>query len=180
MEIGGKIKQIRLQLGLTQEELADRCELSKSFISLLERNLTSPSIDTLNDILICLGTDLATFFLEQQQSKVVFTEEDISSKKDSEMLHGAIHWLVPNAQKNRMEPILVELGPDGRTPEESPHEGEEFGYVLTGQITVHIGDLQYNANQDESFCFEPTSPHWLANAGNTTCKVLWVSTPPSF
>ena len=65
MEIGAKIKKLRLQRGLTQEELADRCELSKGFISLLERDLTSPSIATLTDILECLGTDLTAFFSER-------------------------------------------------------------------------------------------------------------------
>ena len=62
MEIGAKIKRLRLQRGLTQEELADRCELSKGFISQVERDLTSPSIASLTDILECLGTDLPSFF----------------------------------------------------------------------------------------------------------------------
>ena len=74
MEIGEKIKRLRLQRGLTQEELADRCELSKGFISLLERDLTSPSIATLNDVLECLGTDLAAFFTEHAEEKLVFSE----------------------------------------------------------------------------------------------------------
>ena len=56
-QIGEKIKRLRLQRGLTQEELADRCELSKGFISLVERNLTSPSIATLEDILASLRSD---------------------------------------------------------------------------------------------------------------------------
>ena len=60
-KIGTKIKDLRIQKGLTQEELADRCELSKGFISQLERDLTSPSIATLLDILTCLGTDLKDF-----------------------------------------------------------------------------------------------------------------------
>ena len=64
MEIGNRIRRLRLQRGLTQEELADRCELSKGFISLLERDLTSPSIATLVDVLESLGTDLKTFFGE--------------------------------------------------------------------------------------------------------------------
>ena len=62
MEIGVKIKQLRLQRGLTQEELASRTELTKGFISQLERDLTSPSIATLMDILEALGTDVASFF----------------------------------------------------------------------------------------------------------------------
>ena len=67
MEIGQKIKFLRLQNGLTMEELADRCELSKGFISLLERDMTSPSISTLMDILEALGTNIADFFNEERR-----------------------------------------------------------------------------------------------------------------
>lgn len=180
MEIGAKIKGIRLKLGLTQEELADRCELSKGFISLLERDLTSPSIATLTDILECLGTDLNAFFSERAQQKVVFAEDDMYVKEDEEGLKGSIKWLVPNAQKNHMEPILVEIGPGGETPEQDPHEGEEFGYVLQGQVTVVLGEQKMKARKNESFCFEPTAHHKLVNTGKTACKVLWVASPPSF
>ena len=65
MEIGEKIKELRIERGLTQEELADRAELSKGFISQVERDLTSPSIATLEDIVISLGTDLTSFFSEK-------------------------------------------------------------------------------------------------------------------
>ena len=58
MELGIKIKSLRLQCGFTQEELADRCELTKGYISQLENDLTSPSIATLVDLLNVLGTDL--------------------------------------------------------------------------------------------------------------------------
>ena len=58
MELGEKIKELRNKQGLTQEELADRAELSKGFISQLERDMTSPSIATLEDLLQCLGTTL--------------------------------------------------------------------------------------------------------------------------
>ena len=64
MLIGNKIKELRLKNGLTQEELADRCELTKGFISQLERELTSPAISTLVDILSGLGTNLHEFFSE--------------------------------------------------------------------------------------------------------------------
>ncbi|MBO4594689.1 MAG: helix-turn-helix transcriptional regulator, partial [Clostridia bacterium] len=62
MVIGEKIKDLRLSCELTQEELADRCELTKGYISQLENDLTSPSIATLIDILSALGTDLKEFF----------------------------------------------------------------------------------------------------------------------
>lgn len=76
MDIGSKLKEIRTLKGLTQEELADRAELSKGFISQLERNLTSPSIATLTDILQCLGTTLGEFFNETPEEQVVFGKAD--------------------------------------------------------------------------------------------------------
>ena len=179
MKIGNKIRRLRLQRGLTQEELADRCELSKSFISLLERDLTSPSLDTLSDLLETLGSDLPTFFREKDE-KLVFGGADIFVKEDPEGMKGMIKWLIPSAQKNQMEPILVEMAPGGETAEDDPHEGEEFGYVLAGTIRIVLGDRTERVRKDESFYFRSTAPHKLVNAGKGVCRVLWVSTPPSF
>ena len=179
MKIGEKLRRLRLQRALTQEELADRCELSKSFISLLERDLTSPSLDTLSDLLETLGTDLPTFFRKEDE-KLVFTGEDIFVKEDPDGLKGMIRWLIPSAQKNEMEPILLEMGPGGETAEDDPHEGEEFGYVLAGTLRIVLGDRVERVRRDESFYFRPNAPHKLVNAGKSTCRVLWVSTPPSF
>ena len=180
MKIGNKIRRIRLQRALTQEELASRCELSKGFISLLERDLTSPSLDTLADILETLGTDLTSFFASEDDNKIVFGENDIFVKEDEEQLKGRIRWLVPSAQKNKMEPILVEMAPGGETDEDDPHEGEEFGYVLAGSLKIVIGDRVERVKKEESFYFRPNAPHKLVNAGKSPCKVLWVATPPSF
>ena len=73
MEIGDKIKRMRIEKGLTQEELANRCELSKGFISQLENDLTSPSIATLIDILEILGTNLKEFFSDDRDEKITYT-----------------------------------------------------------------------------------------------------------
>ena len=180
MEIGEKIKRLRLQRGLTQEELANRCELSKGFISLLERDLTSPSIATLDDVLECLGTDLASFFSVQPEEKLVFSEEDTYVKEDADQLRGSVRWLVPTAQKNQMEPIIVEMEAGGQTDQDDPHEGEEFGYVLSGAVQIELGDRIVKARKGESFYFRPTAPHRLLNPGKAPCRFLWVSTPPSF
>ena len=180
MKIGDKIRRLRLQRALTQEELADRCELSKSFISLLERDLTSPSLDTLADLLETLGSDLPSFFRDAQSQKLVFGDEDIFVKEDPETLRGMIKWLIPSAQKNQMEPILVEMAPGGETDEDDPHEGEEFGYVLPGTLRSVRCDRTERVRRDESVYFRPTAPHKLVNIGKGICRVLWVSTPPSF
>ena len=178
-EIGRKIKRLRVRLGLTQEELAARTELTKGFISQLENDITSPSIATLMDILEALGTDIAAFFNDRSEERVVFTPEDTFEKEDGEA-GNVIRWLVPNAQKNALEPILVSIRPGGRTDELDPHKGEEFGMVLNGTVTLVDGDAKHRVHKGDSFYLHPQGVHWLENNGKTPAKVLWISTPPSF
>lgn len=179
MSIGNKIKELRTKKGLTQEELADRSELSKGFISQVENDLTSPSIATLMDILQCLGTSLKEFFQDADDRQIVFTKEDFFEKTDAE-LHSKIEWIIPNAQKNRMEPIRVTLEPGGSTYPDLPHEGEEFGYVLSGAITIVVGNRTVKAARGDAFYFTPDSEHYIRANGKNGAVFLWVSTPPNF
>lgn len=179
MSIGNKIKQLRIQKSLTQEELADRAELSKGFISQLERDLTSPSIATLVDILQCLGTDLKDFFNEETEEQIVFHKEDYFEKLESER-SCKTEWIIPNAQKNIMEPIRLTLEAGGSTYPDNPHEGEEFGYVLSGSITLHLGKKSYPVKKGESFYFTPAATHYIECGKKCGAVVIWVSSPPSF
>lgn len=177
MRIGEKIRALRQQLQLTQSELADRAELSKGFISQLERDLTSPSIATLTDILECLGTGLCEFFSTGEPEKVAFSKEDMFEKEEEAR---CIRWLVPNAQKNEMEPILLTLAPGAETEMDTPHPGEEFGYVLSGNITLVLGGRQHRVHKGGSFYYKAKVPHMLKNTGKKRAEVLWVSSPPNF
>ena len=179
MDIGKKIKELRVAKGLTQEELADRSELSKGFISQLERDLTSPSIATLMDILQCLGTTVSEFFQEEPEDQIVFQNEDYFEKIDSE-LGSKTEWIIPNAQKNMMEPIRLTLAPGGATYPDLPHEGEEFGYVLQGSVKIHVGNRVYKAKKGESFYFTPHAKHYIEASSSSGARLIWVSTPPSF
>ena len=177
MDIGAKLKELRILKGLTQEELADRAELSKGFISQLERDLTSPSIATLMDNLQCLGTSIGEFFNETPEEQIVFGKTDYFEKHDQE-LKNEIKWIIPSAQKNMMEPILLTLEPGGETYPDNPHEGEEFGYVLQGNISIHIGSKTYKAKKGESFYFVSDKKHYLSSKAGAV--LIWVSSPPSF
>ena len=180
MEIGGKIKRLRVRLGLTQEELAARTELTKGFISQLERDITSPSIATLMDILEALGTNVSEFFSDREDDGVMtYAADDMFIKADEEA-GVTIRWLVTNAQRNALEPILVTLAPGASTEADDPHEGEEFGYVLSGTVTLICGDQKRKVRRGDAFYFHPTGVHYLTNSGKSEGKVLWVSTPPSF
>lgn len=177
MDIGNKLKELRVLKGLTQEELADRSELSKGFISQLERNLTSPSITTLMDILQCLGTSIGEFFNEAPDEQIVFGKQDYFVKEDTEYKN-EIKWIIPNAQKNTIEPIYLTLQTGGSTCPDTPHEGEEFGYVLQGAVSIHLGNKTYKAKKGESFYYTADKTHFLSSKNGAT--LIWVSSPPSF
>ena len=107
MDIGKRMKELRVFYGLTQQELADRAELTKGFISQLERNQNTPSVSTLLDIIQCLGTTPAEFFAEPKPEQIVFKKEDYFEKINDEQ-HTLIEWIIPNAQKNSMEMYCME------------------------------------------------------------------------
>lgn len=177
MDIGKKIKELRTSKNLTLEELADRSELTKGFLSQLERNLTSPSIATLDDILEALGTNLADFFREDESERIVFGEEDFY-RKESEGI--VINWIVPNAQKNDMEPLLLEMEPNAKSQVVMPHDGEEFGYVLEGCIKLIDGGNEYIVKEKECFSLPGRHKHYLMNIHEEKSVVMWIMTPPNF
>ncbi len=177
MDLGNKIKQIRHQKSLTQEELADRCELTKGYISQLENNLNSPSIATLTDILSALGSNLADFFREETEEQVVFSKDEFFEKNADGTKY---KWLIPNAQKNMMEPLIMELEVGISTPEDYAHEGEEFGYVLEGKIGIDLGKKRYICKRGEAFYYPADKTHKIVNLGTSKARFLWISTPPNF
>lgn len=179
MDIGSKIRELRLENGLTQEELANRLELTKGYISQLENNLSSPSMNTLFSILEVLGTDVSDFFSNQIEEQIVFKQSDFFEKENDELKH-KISWIVPNALKYEMEPIIIEIGPGGSSELDDPHAGEEFGYVLEGEITLFINKKKHIIKTGETFYYLANKEHYLHNHTNKKVKVLWISTPPMF
>jgi transcriptional regulator with XRE-family HTH domain len=179
IKIGDKLRNLRLKNNLTQAELGNRCNLTKGFISQLEADLTSPSLSTLDDILQCLGTSFKGFFSDTQEEKIIYKSEDVIIK-DFEDEGYKIHWLVSDAQKNEMEPIMLVLNSGCQTELDVPHEGEEFGYVISGSITLNMGARSYKVKKGESFYFQPKTPHYIKNTAKTPARVLWVSSPPTF
>ena len=177
MNIGERLKELRLRNGLTLEELASRSELTKGFLSQVERELTSPSISTLEDILEALGTNLSEFFQKETDEKIVFSQQDFFvAEKDAY----TIEWIIPNAQKNEMEPILMTLYPHEKSMLMESHNGEEFGYILKGNVTLVRGHKRYRLKAKETFYLDGKTSHYLENHSNSEAKILWISTPPMF
>lgn len=177
MEIGKKLRELRLLNQLTLEELAGRCELSKGFLSQVERDLTSPSIATLEDILEALGSSLSEFFAETADEKIIFCPEDFFELEKEDHF---ISWIVPNAQKNDMEPILLLLPPRGRSQTVGVHDGQEFGYVLEGCVDLVLAETKRHLEKGWSFYIQGSAEHRLENPGSQPARVIWVSCPPAF
>ncbi len=178
MILGEKIKELRLAMELTQEELADRCELTKGYISQLENDLTSPSIATLIDILSTLGTNLKDFFSETDyEEKIKFSKNEFNEKETEGYV---LKWLVPNSLKNAMEPVHMSLKPGCSTDEDVPHEGEEFGYVLKGEIVLVVGKKKVKVKKGESFYYTANKLHQIFNHTDKKAEFIWVSSPPEF
>lgn len=178
LNIGEKIKRLRKAQSLTQEELADRADLTKGFISQLERDLTSPSIATLAAIVDVLGIKLADFFEDSHADTYVFRAEGrVVSSASTEGVK--VELLVPSAQMRLMDPVVVTLKPGAKTMLETSHEGEEFGMVLKGSVILHL-DRPYKVRRGDCFYYESGQEHWMENPGKVEAEIVWVVSPPVF
>ena len=117
--------------------------------------------------------------MEEGNEKVVFTPEDAFVDEQEDM---TIHWIVPSAQKNSMEPILLEIEPMKKSMVIDPHDGEEMGYVLSGRVVlIRQGDRKgIVAKKGDTFYLHGNETHYLENRTRTKAVVLWISTPPVF
>jgi transcriptional regulator with XRE-family HTH domain len=177
LAIGQKIKALRMAAELTQAELADRAKLTKGFISQIENEQTSISLDSLGDIVDALGLTMSEFFSEDGESeRIIFTSADHIPLTD----RGAagFYILIPGSTNNLMDPLLVTLAPGEELPMEEPHSGEEFGYVLTGTIQIRYGKKKYLARKKDCFYFESDRRHQYMNTGRSKATFVWVTSPP--
>ncbi len=179
LKIGEKLRRLRKENGLTQEELADRAYLTKGFISQLERDLTSPSIVTLKSILDVLGLDMSDFFRNMPQQNVVGRKKTrvLSSSSTEEC---RMSYLLPKAMGRLMDPVLVTLAEGGNTPEDAAHEGEEFGFVVQGAITLWLDAQPHRLGKGDCFYFKSYLKHRVENRGSGSAQILWVTSPSTF
>ena len=178
LSIGERIKTLRQAKSLTQEELASRANLTKGFISQIERNLTSLSVESLIGILDALDEKPSHFFNGAFDEQIVFKLKDRVELEMEDVK--AFQILVPAAQNRLMDPALLEMDPGEKTPEEAPHEGEEFGLVLSGSVELMLGGKIYKLKKGECFYFKATRKHYIVNRRNSKALVMWVSSPPNF
>ena len=176
MEIGKKIKKLRLKKGLTQEELGERTDLSKGFISQLERDLNSPSIETLFSILNVLGSKPKDFFDDDvSEEKIVYKKQEQTVYVDDEKKF-RLNWLISESNENDMEPVKISFEKGGQFREFEPSLSQTFIYVLKGRVELMYGKQKHFASAGESIYFEAADQHLLKNAADGTSEVIYVVT----
>jgi transcriptional regulator with XRE-family HTH domain len=178
LKIGERIRNLRLASDLTQEELADRADLTKGFISQLERDQTSISVDSLLQILKVLNVNVTDFFRETTEEKVVYEATERTALE--EMGAEKFELLIPGGTNREMEAALVRLLPGQKTDPVKPFQGEAFGFVLKGSLTLRFGGEKHSAHGGDSFYFSGEREHILENAGQRPVEFIWVTTPPMF
>ncbi len=178
MKIGERIRNLRHLSSLTQEELAERAGLTKGFISQVERDKTSISLDSLVQILDALDENISNFFMDTKEKDIVYRKEDrveIEKKGASKF-----ELLIPGSTNKKMEAVMVTLKPGEKTEIEEPHEGEEMGFILGGRIEIQLGKKTHRAKKGECFYFPAERDHALTNVGSREAVLLWITSPPYF
>ena len=176
MQIGKKIKKLRIKKGLTQEELGARTDLTKGFISQLERDLNSPSIDTLFSLLEVLGSKPKDFFDEDEKNqRVVYGNSEHTVYMDDENNY-KIRWLVPDSNEYEMEPILLTFKSGGEFKKFEPSLSETFMYVMKGKVKLMLGTDEFSASAGHSLYYEAADHHQLFNGHDGESEVLIVAT----
>ena len=178
IDIGPKIREIRLQKGLRLKDVARETGLSSSLISQVENNHTSPSLSTLIKLANFLGTD-AGFFLEdaEKNNAAVCRKEDrkVWTSNDDKIY---FELLNPALRSKTIGVVYAKIEHFESPLEKYTHEGEEFGLVLKGRIHVELGDDIHVLNEGDSIYFKSTIPHAIYGVDRKPSEVIWANSPP--
>ncbi|WP_261807416.1 helix-turn-helix domain-containing protein [Lapidilactobacillus luobeiensis] len=176
MVFGQKLRALRVMKNLTQEELGERTDLTKGYISQLENDQASPTVETLSDILTVLGVSLAEFFTAEPSKAALLFGMDQQVDHVDEGLGYHLKWLINDSNEREMEPVLLTIEPGGKFKAFDPSPAETFAYVIKGSVCLRLGDETITAKARESLYFTATNPHQLTNPGNKPVTLLLVAT----
>lgn len=183
-EVGYRIRALRQRRGLTLREFSKQCGLSISFLSQIERGLSSLSIPSLSSICQALDVSLAEMLLVTDGSGMAFlvdprppeiTRGDNLSYINLSDASIKYRFLSGGFPGRQFEALIGEMSPGSHNPP-CAHEGEEFGYVLEGRIKLTIGDDSHELGVGDSYHLVATTRHGCETNDKEGAKVLWVQT----
>jgi DNA-binding transcriptional MerR regulator/quercetin dioxygenase-like cupin family protein len=174
--IGSHLRQLRQQRGLSLAKVAKQVSISVGFLSALERSQMSASVSTLRKLALYYKANILDFFdAAESRGRLVSP----GKRKILEAGPGVRMELLAYGN-TVMEPHLFRIAPKAGSGESYAHEGEEFLYVLRGELRISVEEEEYRLRTGDSFYFESATPHRWRNPGRNETWVLWVNTPPTF
>jgi DNA-binding transcriptional MerR regulator/quercetin dioxygenase-like cupin family protein len=174
--VGSHLRKLRSQRKLSLAQVARAVGVSVGFLSALERSQMSGSVGTLRKLARFYKTNILEFFeatgantrrVRPQQRKILEAGPGVRLE--------LLAW-----GNTVMEPHLFRIAPEAGSGGHYSHEGEEFLYVLRGELSITLHKEEYRLKAGDSFYFESATPHLWKNPGRTETCVLWVNTPPTF
>ena len=175
MEIGKKIKNLRNIKKLTQEELAERTDLSKGYISQIESQYASPSMETFLNILEVLGTNPSDFFKEKKKKKVLYKKATQITYDEYDKGY-ILNWPVSQSNEFDMEPLILTLRANASYKNFGPSESDTFIYCLKGEVVLMLGNQNYYATTGDALYFKAKQIHRLENRTADEVQVMIVVT----
>ncbi len=179
--VGATIRRLREERRLSLKEVAARAGLTQSFLSQVERDLTSPSVASLRKVAQAFGVPLAALF----QGPPVPVDRVVRRGARRQLVHPKRQWrdylLTPNLT-GKLQVILSVIEPGGGSGEEPyAHDSdEECVVILRGRLEFWVGPDRYLLEEGDSIVFESRVPHRNSNPGPGQAEVLWITTPPSY
>jgi transcriptional regulator with XRE-family HTH domain len=176
VNVGERIRQLRLGLSLSVRALAAETGFSPSLISQVEHSHVMPSIGSLERIAMALGVSLSTFFAESETHSEGLVRANARQKLTSTWSPVSIEALRPMKGVGMLEPILIVMAPGGRSGTfPTAHAGEKFVLVLDGEDTLTLGDEVYGLRAGDAITFAAAIPHQLENTGAEPSHVVIVA-----
>ncbi|MGH9493921.1 MAG: cupin domain-containing protein [Candidatus Sulfotelmatobacter sp.] len=174
--IGAHLRKLRARRKLSLSQVATAVGISVGFLSALERSQMSGSVGTLRKLARFYKTNILDFFEANENSA---RQVRPAERKVLEAGEGVRMELL--AWGNTvMEPHLFRIGPEAGSGDSYTHEGEEFMYILRGDLEITVEGETYRLKPGDSFYFESATPHCWKNPGRKETLVLWINTPPTF
>lgn len=174
--MGARLRQLRLKKSASLATVAKAVGVSVGFLSALERSQMSASVGTLRRLARYYKTNILDFYGTPEANNH-FVRPD--ARKVLEAGNGVRMELL--AWGNTvMEPHLFRIAPGAGSGESYTHVGEEFLFVLSGELKIFLRGEEYRLKSGDSFYFESAVPHKWSNPGRSETCVLWVNTPPTF
>jgi DNA-binding transcriptional MerR regulator len=174
--LGARLRNLRRARKRSLAQVAEQAGISVAFLSALERSQMSASVGTLRKLARFYGVNILSFFNPTNENPHL-----VRPAERKRLLAGRGVRMELLAWGNTvMEPHLFRIAPHAGSGDSYSHDGEEFLYIVRGQLAISLEDREFRLSTGDSFYFESNTPHRWSNPGKQEAWVLWVNTPPTF